>query len=107
AKDGELNGKFGIRMGVQAVRFADGSFWRRPVSSALLKSSYLDQSLDFRFPTLASLEPYIPAPLRSPDTKWPDMARCTGEPRLAASAFSSVRFEYDTCTDNAGPFVDL
>ncbi len=30
AKGGELNGKFGIRMGIQAVRFADGSFWRRP-----------------------------------------------------------------------------
>jgi hypothetical protein len=29
AKDGELNGKFGIRIGVQAVRFADGTFWTR------------------------------------------------------------------------------
>jgi hypothetical protein len=29
AGDGELNGKFGIRIGVQAVRFADGTFWSR------------------------------------------------------------------------------
>jgi hypothetical protein len=28
-KDGQLNGNFGIRMGVEAVRFADGTFWRR------------------------------------------------------------------------------
>ena len=28
AKNGELNGKFGIRIGVQEVRFADGTFWR-------------------------------------------------------------------------------
>ncbi|MDQ5836770.1 MAG: hypothetical protein M3379_08335 [Acidobacteriota bacterium] len=50
AKGGELNGKFVIRMGMQAVRFADGSFWKQPVSSAQLKSPYLDQPLDFRFP---------------------------------------------------------
>lgn len=29
AKDGELYGDFGIRMGVQEVRFTDGTFWRR------------------------------------------------------------------------------
>ena len=34
ARDGELNGNFGIRMSVQAVRFADGAFWRQPVSSS-------------------------------------------------------------------------
>ncbi len=43
AKGGELNGEFGLRMTVQAVRFADGSFWSEPVSSALLKSPYLEQ----------------------------------------------------------------
>lgn len=59
ARGGELNGNFGIRMGVQAVRFADGSFWRRPAPAALLESPDLDQSLDFRFPTLASLVPNI------------------------------------------------
>jgi hypothetical protein len=35
------------------------------------------------------------------------MARCAGEPGLTASAFSSIRFEYDTCTDNAGPFYHI
>jgi hypothetical protein len=40
ARDGELNGKFGIRMGVEAVRFADGTFWRRPAPVALLTSPY-------------------------------------------------------------------
>ncbi|HEU4594427.1 MAG TPA: hypothetical protein VFS10_04590 [Pyrinomonadaceae bacterium] len=106
AKGGELNGEFGLRMTVQAVRFADGTFWSEPVSSALLKSPYLDQSLDFRFPTLASLVARITAPLRSPDTKRADMTRCALEPRLAASAFSSVPLEYDTCTDNSAVRTD-
>jgi hypothetical protein len=38
AKGGELNGDFGIRIGVEAVRFEDGSFWRRPEPAASLKS---------------------------------------------------------------------
>jgi hypothetical protein len=42
AKGGELNGRFGIWIIVQAIRFADGSFWSEPASSALLKSPYLD-----------------------------------------------------------------
>jgi hypothetical protein len=29
AKNGELNGNFGIRIGVHAVRFEDGTFWKR------------------------------------------------------------------------------
>lgn len=94
AKNGELYGHFGIRISVQEVRFADGTFWRQPVTSALLQSPYLNQSLDFRFPDLASLTAHIAPPLRSPDTNRADMARCTGEPRLAASAFLSVPFEY-------------
>lgn len=79
AKGGELNGGFfGIRIGVEAVRFEDGSFWRRPTPAVLLISPYLDQSLGFRFPDLASLSALIAPPLRSSDTRWADMARCTG-----------------------------
>ena len=107
AKGGELNGDFGIRMSMEAVRFEDGSFWRRPAPAALLIPPYLDQSPNFRFPTLASLDAHIAPPLRSSNTKLADMGRCTGEPRLAASAFSSLRFEYDTCTNNSGPKIDL
>jgi hypothetical protein len=29
ARNGELYGNFGLRIGVQEVRFADGTFWRR------------------------------------------------------------------------------
>ena len=106
ARGGELKGDFGIRIGVQAVRFADGSFWSRPEPAALLTSPYLNQSPVLRFPELASLSAFIIPPLRSSDTKWADMGRCSGEPRLVASAFSSVPFEYDTCTDNSGPRID-
>jgi hypothetical protein len=56
AKNGELYGRFGIRMGVQAVRFADGSFWRRPEPAALLKSPYLDLSIGLRFPDWMGVE---------------------------------------------------
>lgn len=45
AGGGELNGNFGIRISVQAVRFADGSFWREPEPVALPSSPYLYQSL--------------------------------------------------------------
>jgi hypothetical protein len=38
AKKGELYGDFGVRMGVQEARFADGSLWRRQESAARLKS---------------------------------------------------------------------
>ena len=111
AKDGELNGNFWLRLSVQEVLFANGASWRRPASSALLKSPYLDQTLDFGFPTLASSAAKIPPPFRSSDNKRADASRCTGEPGLAASAFSLVPFEpapfeSDTCTDNSGPFVD-
>jgi hypothetical protein len=44
ARDGELSGHFVIMMSVQAVRFADGSFWRRPEQTALLRLPYLEQS---------------------------------------------------------------
>ncbi len=106
AKNGELYGSFGLRINVQAVRFADGTFWREAVPATLLQSPYFDPSLGLRFPDLASLYAFIIPPLRSPDTKQADVARCIGEPRLTASAFSSILFEYDTCTDNSGPTLD-
>lgn len=66
AKNGELYGRFQITIGVQEVRFADGSFWRRQEPIALLKSVYLAQPLDGRFPSLASLVPDIIPLLISP-----------------------------------------
>lgn len=59
-----------------------------------------------KFPDLASLKAHIAPPLRSSDTERADVGRCTGEPGLAASAFSFVRFEFDTCDDNSGPRID-
>jgi hypothetical protein len=107
ARGGELNGGFfGIRISVEAVRFADGSFWRRPAPVALLMFPYLDSSLGFGFPDLASLTERVAPPLRSSDAKRADVGRCTGEPRSAASAFSYVRFEFDRCVNNSGPIID-
>jgi hypothetical protein len=37
ARGGELNGHFAIRIGVEAVRFADGSLWRRQEPAAYLR----------------------------------------------------------------------
>lgn len=37
AKGGELNGNFAIRISVEAVRFEDGSFWRRQEPVACVK----------------------------------------------------------------------
>jgi len=68
-KKSELYGDFGIRIEVQEARFADGTSWRRPEPVALLKSPYLNPSLGFRFPALATLASHIPPPLRSSDTK--------------------------------------
>lgn len=59
ARNGELYGHFGIRITTQEVRFADGSFWRESEPAALLNSPYLDHSLSFRFPDLASLAIFI------------------------------------------------
>ena len=106
ARNGEVYGYFGLRITMQEVRFADGTFWRRPEPAALLDSPYLDQPLGLRFPDLASLATSIPPPLRSTGAKRADTSRCAFEPGSAAPAFSFVPFEYDTCTDNSGPAVD-
>ncbi|MBV9928004.1 MAG: hypothetical protein JOZ96_23490 [Acidobacteria bacterium] len=106
ARGGELYGDFGIRMGVQEVRFADGTLWRRPEPAAFIKSPYLDQPPSLRFPALASLATSIIPPFRGSDRERAHAARCQGKPMLAASALSPALFEYDTCTENAGPFVD-
>ncbi|HYH86227.1 MAG TPA: hypothetical protein VEX60_12295 [Pyrinomonadaceae bacterium] len=63
AKNGELYGQFLTTIGIQEARFADGSFWRRQETTALLKFLYLDQTLDGRFPSLASLVSGIIPPL--------------------------------------------
>jgi hypothetical protein len=87
AKGGELNGHFGIRIGVEAVRFKDGSFWRRSAPATLLTSPYLDQSPGLWFPDLASLTAHIAPPLRSSDTKRTDVARCTGGAEVSSLGF--------------------
>ena len=87
ARNRELYGHFGIRITMQEVRFADGTFWQRPEPIALLKSPYLDQSLGFRFPDLASLAVFIPPPLRSPDTKRAATSRCALEPGFSCPGF--------------------
>lgn len=52
ARVAEVNGGFfAIRISVEAVRFEDGSFWRRPVPAALLTSPYLDHSPGLTSPT--------------------------------------------------------
>jgi hypothetical protein len=53
AKDGELNGRFKLTIGVQEAHFADGSFWRRQEPVAYLK--FLDPY--DRFPSFVSLAP--------------------------------------------------
>jgi hypothetical protein len=62
AKDDGLSGHFVIMMVVQAIRFADGSFWKRPEPTALLRSPYLDHCPSLRFPDLASLYALIARP---------------------------------------------
>jgi hypothetical protein len=62
ANGGELNGDFRIRVSMEAVRFADGSFWREPKPVALLKYSYFDQPPGLRFPDIASLTAHLAPP---------------------------------------------
>jgi hypothetical protein len=57
AKDGELNGEFQLRIGVQEARFEDGSLWRRQSPVVLLNLLYYDQLIAERFPSLASISP--------------------------------------------------
>jgi hypothetical protein len=46
ARNGELNGRFRITIGVEAARFADGSFWSRPEQAASRASEIrVDNSL--------------------------------------------------------------
>lgn len=78
ARGGELNGDFRIRISMEAVRFEDGSFWRRPAPAALLISPYPDQSPSLRFPEIASLNADIAPPLRRSDAKQADVGRCAG-----------------------------
>lgn len=43
AKDGELKGHFMLSIGVQEVRFSDGSLWRRPAPAVLFNFLYYDR----------------------------------------------------------------
>ena len=106
AKNGELYGHFGLRMSVQEIRFADGSFWRRPEPLASLKSPYHDNSPSYRFPPIAFIALNVFPPLRSPANNQINMTPCYLKPRLAASAFALVPFQTTTCYDNSGPFID-
>ena len=61
AKDGELNGRFMLRIGLQEARFADGSFWRRQGPVVGFNHLYYDPTVAGRFPRLASLGPIFPS----------------------------------------------
>ena len=52
-----MHGDFYLRVGVQEVRFDDGSVWRRQPPGGPVKSNYLDPTSPARFPTLAALNP--------------------------------------------------
>lgn len=83
AKDGVLDGRFKITIGVQEARFTDGSFWRRQEIAAYLK--FLDPYN--RFPSLASLVPGIIPPRAGTSNKQNGTSPCALESRSNASAF--------------------
>ena len=87
AKDGLLDGRFKLTVGVQEARFADGSFWRRPETIAYLK--FLDpyRALEGRFPSLASLVPGMIPPRAGTSDEQIHTSPCALESRPTASAF--------------------
>lgn len=60
AKDGALNGRFQLTIGVQEAHFADGSSWTRQEPVAWLNFLYYDQPVANRLPSLASTLPGLP-----------------------------------------------
>jgi len=106
AKNGELNGRFQLTIGVQEARFADGSFWRRQEPVAFLKFVYFDRSLDGQFPTLAStVLGTFPLPSNTPNHRI-KMAPCEAKPRSTASAFSFMPLQKRSCVEDMASFFD-
>lgn len=92
-KDGGLTGTFRLMVGVEEVRFADGTAWRRTQQAAFLKIAsvaqlsgprlrHFEQALFF---DLSTRQRPKPQPLM--DTP------CEGQPRLFASAVSFVTLQ--------------
>lgn len=90
AKDGELNDRFDLTIGMQEARFADGSFWRRQENVAYLKVLDPYRALESRFPSLASLTPGLIPPRAGTSDEQINTSPCTLESRPTASAFCSV-----------------
>lgn len=93
AKDGVLDGRFKLTIGVQETRFADGSFWRRQETAAYLK--FLDpyRALESRFSSLASLVPGIIPPRAGTSDEQINTSPCALESRPTASAFFLSQFK--------------
>lgn len=106
AKDGELNGRFQLTIGVQEARFADGSFWRRQEPVAWLNFLYYDRAAANRLPRLASISPIFPSLWTDPGSSRAVFKPCEAKPRSSASAFSYMPFQGATCHDDMTIWVD-
>lgn len=96
-KGGELHGDFYLRVGVQEVRFADGSLWQRRTPGGAVKSKYLNPTSSGRFPTLAALNPDAGRP-----PTIPALVPCNQKPRWLTSAFFFLNLQtaLEGCTDD-------
>ena len=106
AKDGELNGRFKLTVGVQEARFADGSLWRRQETAAYLK--FLDpyRALDRRFPSLASLAPGIVPPRAGTGDGQIGTSPCVLGSRSTSSAFFFAAIRTLSCLPNTAVYED-
>lgn len=93
AKDGELDGRFQLTIGVQEAHFADGTFWRRQETGAYLKFLDLYRAPESRFSSLASLAPGIIPPRAGTSDEQIDTSPCALESRSNASAFFWARLK--------------
>jgi hypothetical protein len=107
AKDGELKGHFMLTIGVQEVRFADDSLWRRPESAVLLNLLYYDRPVAERFPSLASIGPIFPSSWVEPGSTPGRFRPCEAKPRSSASAFAFMPLQETTCVDDMDSKIDL
>lgn len=106
AKNGELNGRFQLTIGVQEARFSDGSYWRQQEPVVWLNLLYYDQTVANHFPRLASISPIFPSLWTDPGGSRFIIRRCEAKPRSPASAFSFVPFQIVSCHNNTTTWVD-
>jgi hypothetical protein len=108
AKDGELNGRFMLMLGVQEARFADGSLWKGPAPVVLLNFLYYDRPVAERFPSLASISPIFPYSWADPSSTRGIFRPCEAKPRSSASAFSLMLFQdgQENCVDDQTSIID-